>query len=148
VHNTSDTLKWGGMDGVKGVGLHLRSFLGERSRDLYRLWDIMIGSSTKICYHRLLINKTLLWSTPSAYQQHFINRDFFVHSWLIVGNLGQGMRCCKCTSNAMYIGVRATRKSVSRSRAHVVSWCRWQAKSLAHIKAIMAVSRDDPARHF
>ena len=34
-----------------------------------------------------------------AYKQGIINRDR-LSTWLIVGKLGQDMRCCKCISNS------------------------------------------------
>ena len=48
----------------------------------------------------VFINSRLVNVIKSGvYQQDLINRDR-LSAWLIVGKLGQGMRCCKCDSNA------------------------------------------------
>ena len=52
---------------------------------------------------RVLINKTI--STDGVYQE-----------LVYVGKPGQGMRCCKCASNAIYIGVCDTRVKNSLGR--------------------------------
>ncbi len=51
-------------------------------------------------------------SNPSVHQQNVIT-ERLINSWLIVGKLGQGMRCCKCTNNSIYIGVCVTRDCVT-----------------------------------
>ncbi len=60
--------------------------------------DSEIYLSTRNGNTRVFINKTS--STETTYQQDVINRDH-LSPWLIVGKIGQGMRCYKCriTSN-------------------------------------------------
>ena len=66
-------------------------------------------------YQLQLVNTSIYQqnlSNPSFYQQDVITESL-INSWLIVGKLGQGMRCCKCINNAIYIGVCAARDIVT-----------------------------------
>ena len=71
--------------------------LGRSSSTLGLLVVSEIDSSIRNGNTRWFINKTL--STETTYQQDVINRDR-LSTWLMVGKLGQGMRCWKCNSTS------------------------------------------------
>ena len=71
------------------------------------LVDSEIVSSTRYGKVRVFINKIL--STETSYQQDLINRDR-LSTDLIVGKLGQGMRCCKCKSTSNVLVCETQRK--------------------------------------
>jgi hypothetical protein len=73
------------------------------------LVDSEIDLSTRNVKARVFVNKTL--STETAYQQDVINRDR-LSTRLIVGKLGQGMRCCKVSVLLMYWCVRHKGKCI------------------------------------
>ena len=63
------------------------------------LVDIEIDLSTRNGNTRVFITVILTLSSPVIINtETVINRDR-LSTWLIVGKLGQGMRCCKCNSN-------------------------------------------------
>ena len=64
------------------------------------LVDSKIDLSTRNVYARVFITSGYLNVIKSdTYQQDVINTDH-LSTWLMVGKLGQGMRCCKCNSNS------------------------------------------------
>ncbi len=71
------------------------------------LVDSEIDLSTRYGEARVFINKTL--STETCYRQDLINTDH-LSTRFVVSKLGQGMRCCKCSSTSNVFVCETQRK--------------------------------------